>query len=369
MYKEVFTKPDGRRLVLYGRDPIRIDGRGPGRSDGVLPDPPGGRVEGGSHLRWHPLREEWVAYAPARQERTFLPPPEWDPLAPTTDPARPTELPAGAWDVAVFDNRFPTLAAAAPDPPAAIVPTAPGAGACEVVVFTQARTGALGLLPLAQVELVVDVWADRTTQLGERPDVTYVMPFENRGVEVGVTIDHPHGQIYAYPFVPPLPARERAAQIRHYARHGRTLLEDHIAREVADGKRVIAEGGDAIAFVPVCARYPYEIWVAPRRPVAWLGALAAAERAAFARVLKTVLLQIDGLWNRPCPYVLVLHQAPTDGGSHPDAHLHVELYPAYRSAGRLKYLAGTEIGAGMFANDVTPEDAARALRAVAVEVA
>lgn len=361
MYKEVFTKPDGRRLVLYGRSPIRIDG--------LVPEPPGGRVEGGSHLRWHPLREEWVAYAPARQERTFLPPPEWDPLAPTTDPARPTELPAGAWDVAVFENRFPTLAASAPPPPAAIVPTAPGDGACEVVVFTQARTGALGLLPLAQVELVVDVWADRTTQLGERDDVAYVMPFENRGVEVGVTIDHPHGQIYAYPFVPPLPARERAAQIRHYERHGRALLEDHIAQEVADGRRVLADCGDAVAFVPVCARYPYEIWIAPRRAVGWLGALAAAERAALARVLKTALLKIDGLWDRPCPYVLVLHQAPTDGARHPDAHLHFELYPAYRSAGRLKYLAGTEVGAGMFANDVTPEDAARALRAVAVEVA
>jgi UDPglucose--hexose-1-phosphate uridylyltransferase len=360
VHKTAFTKPDGRRLILYGIGPVRVAG--------AVPEPPGGRVESAPHLRWHPLREEWVAYAPARQERTFLPPPEWDPLAPTTDPARPTELPAGEWDVAVFENRFPTLVATPPDPPETIVPTAPGAGACEVVVFTQARTGALGKLPLAHLALVLDVWADRTTQLGERPEVAYVMPFENRGVEVGVTIDHPHGQIYAYPFVPPLPARERAAQIRHFARHGRSLLADHIAAEVADGRRVLHANDEAIAFVPACARYPYEVWIAPRGAAGWLGALAARERRDLARALGTVLQQIDGLWQRPCPYVLVLHQAPTDGEAHPDAHLHFELYPAYRSAGRLKYLAGTEIGAGTFANDVTPEHAAAALRAVPVEV-
>jgi UDPglucose--hexose-1-phosphate uridylyltransferase len=338
------------------------------RVDGPAPSPPGQRGEGSPHLRWHPLRDEWVAYAPYRQDRTFLPPAEWDPLAPTTDPSRPTELPAGVWDVAVFENRFPSLVEDAAAPPSTIVATATGTGTCEVVVFTQAATGSLGALPLWHVTLLIDVWADRTTELGRHPDVVYVMPFENRGVEVGVTLPHPHGQIYAYSSVPPIPAREVAAQRRHWERAARGLFEEHVAAEIADERRLVHANATAVAFVPACARYPYELWVAPRRAAATLSELAAHERADLARALKTALLRLDGLWDLPVPYILVVHQAPTDGAPHPEAHVHVEIYPAYRSARRLKYLAGTEIGAGMFANDVLPEDAAAALRCVAVTI-
>ncbi len=151
---------------------------------------------------------EWVAYATHRQNRTFLPPPDYNPLAPSTSPEHPTEVPAGAWDVAVFENLFPTLAMTALDPPALTVPTSPARGVCEVVVFTQDPAASLGTLPLWHLELLLEVWADRYAQLGALPEVEYVYPFENRGVEVGVTLNHPHGQIYAYPFVPPVPARE-----------------------------------------------------------------------------------------------------------------------------------------------------------------
>ncbi len=361
MHSETFTKADGRRLVLYAREPIRVDGPPP------MPD--AGLAEPGPHLRWHPLREEWVAYAPYRQGRTFLPPASYDPLSPMRDARHPTEVPAGNWQIAVFENRFPTLIAAPPDPPHAIVPTAPAVGACEVVVFTQETQGALGALPLERVELLLRVWADRTAVLGARADVDYVMPFENRGVEVGVTLEHPHGQIYAYGFVPPIAARELDAQRRHLERHARGLLEAHIEAEVADGRRLLYWGPAAVAFVPACARYPYEIWVAPRRRVSVLAELDDAERNDLARALKTVLLQLDGLWHRPVPYLLVVHQGRTDGRTSREAHLHVEIYPAYRSAGRLKYLAGTELGAGIFANDALPEAAAGALRAVEVRIA
>lgn len=358
MHKAIFTKPDGRRLVLYGELPVRIEG--------APPVPPGGPVEGSPHLRWHPLRGEWVTYAPARQDRTFLPPPEWDPLAPTTDPAHPTEVPVGNWEIAVFENRFPSFVGAPHAPPDAIVPTAAGVGACEVVVFTQSAAGSLGALPLVHVAMLIDVWADRTQELGARPEIQYVMPFENRGVEMGVTLQHPHGQLYAYGFVPPIPARELAAARDHHERHGRGLLASHVDAELADGRRVLAASADAAAFVPVCARYPYEIWVVPRRPAATLVDLAPEERRAFALALKTALMKLDGLWQRPCPYVLVVHQAPTDGREHPGGHVHAEIYPALRSASRLKYLAGTELGAGTFANDVLPEHAAADLRAVCV---
>src|SRR6266542_2959586 len=246
MHTQVLTKPDGRTLTLYARRPFPAVAEAPSPSR----DP----HQPNSHLRWHPLRGEWVAYAGHRQHRTFLPPKEFNPLAPTTDPQFPTEMPQGAYDVAVFENLFPALTGLAHDPPASIVDTRPGHGACEVVVFTQDPRATLGGLPLWHLELLIDVWADRYKALGARGDVQYVFPFENRGVEVGVTLQHPHGQIYAYPFVPPIPARELAQQRAYYDEHHRGLLEDLLAREIADNQRLLYLGDHALTLVPACAR-------------------------------------------------------------------------------------------------------------------
>lgn len=359
MNKRILHKPDGRRLILYGHDPVDVN---------TAPSPNSTPLAPTAHLRWHPLRSEWVAYAGQRQNRTFLPPADWDPLAPTTDPNKPTELPAGNYEVAVFENLFPTLSPDAGVPPPASVPTMAATGACEVVVFTQRGDTSLGALPLRNVELVIDVWADRYLELGARDDVDYVFEFENRGVEVGVTLQHPHGQIYAYPFVPPVPARELAAQQAHFDEYGRGLFEALIQDEVRDGRRLLYTGDHIVAFVPVCARYPYEVWIAPRRPAPSIAELDGPERADLARALKTVLLKYDGLWEQPFPYLMVFHQAPTDGKAHPEAHFHIEFYPAYRMRGRLKYLAGSEMGAGLFTVDALPEEFAAVLQAVAVAV-
>jgi UDPglucose--hexose-1-phosphate uridylyltransferase len=365
MHKLALTKPDGRSLLLYSRRPLDPGIQATSPSD----EPPGSQA----HLRWHPLRGEWVAYASHRQNRTFLPPAEFNPLAPTTDPAHPTEVPAGDYDVAVFENRFPTLTLHAEVPaPESIVPTRPGKGVCEVVVFTQDPAASLGTLPLDHIELLLEVWADRYRELGALDDVQYVFPFENRGVEVGVTLHHPHGQIYSYPFVPPIAARELQQQRLYLDQHGRGLLEDLIRDEIEEERRILYPGNagrqGAIAWMPVCARYSYEVWVAPKRPAPSVADLNAAERADFARALKTVLLKYDGLWSKPFPYILVFHQAPTDGQPHPEAHFHIEIYPAYRMPGRLKYLAGSEIGAGVFTADTLPEEKVKELRAVEVSL-
>jgi len=358
MFKRSLTKPDGRALWLYSREPI---------PDGIeAPSPSSGRAERSAHLRWHPLRGEWVAYASHRQGRTFLPAAEFNPLAPTVDPARPTEVPSGAYDVAVFENLFPTLTADGGEPPRTIVKTRRSAGTAEVVVFTQDARATLGSLPLSHLELLFEVWADRYTELGARPDVEYVFPFENRGVEVGVTLHHPHGQIYAYPFVPPIPARELAQQRAHFDEHGRGLVVSLLAAEVQDARRIIYKGPGAIAFMPAFARYSYEVWIAPRDPHPSVATLDETARRDLARALKTVLLKFDRLWQKPFPYVMVFHQAPTDGAPHPEAHLHVEFYPAYRMPGRLKFLAGSELGSGMFTADTVPEEKAAELRAVDV---
>lgn len=360
MYSHKLLKPDRRRLTLYSRYPIA--------SDITAPSPSNEPVQANPHLRWHPLRGEWVAYASHRQGRTFMPPPEYNPLAPTKDPQFPTEVPLGKYDVAVFDNRFPSMTLAAHTPPASIVDTLPAQGACEVVVFTQDPQATLGSLELDHLDLLLQVWGDRTRLLGANEEIQYVLPFENKGVEVGVTLHHPHGQIYAYPFIPPVPARMLEMQQAFYQQHQRGLLADLIQKEIADQARIIYQDEYAIAFVPACARYPYEVWLAPIEPVATFIELSPEQRIALAKALKTVTLKYDGLWNRPFPYLMAWFQAPTDGKEHPEAHLHAQFYPPYRTNNRLKYLAGTELAAGMFANDALPEEKAKELQAVVVNI-
>jgi UDPglucose--hexose-1-phosphate uridylyltransferase len=358
MHSVDMLKPDGRSLTLYSQAPL-------GAVAGA-PSPFADPLQANPHFRWHPLRGEWVAYAAFRQHRTFQPPPQYNPLAVTRDPAAPTELPVGDYDIAVFDNRFPSMSMAAHDAPLLTVPSAPALGHCEVVVFTQDAGAALAALPLARIELLLEVWADRTERARRTGAIQYVLPFENRGAEVGVTLHHPHGQIYAYPFIPPVPAAMLAQESKYHAEHGSALLVDMVQAELAAAARVIYHGAHAVAFVPACARYPYEVWVMPTAAVPDFAALSPLQRADLARALKTVLLKYEALWQRPFPYLMAWYQAPTDGAAHPETQLHAQLLPPYRSRDRLKYLAGTELGAGMFAMDALPEEKAAELQAVAV---
>lgn len=355
LYSEDFTKPDGRALTLYGLRPVEVTSAIPSPS----PDP----VDARPVMRWHPLRGEWVMYAAHRLGRTFLPPAEYNPLAPTSDPEHPTELPQGHYDFAVFDNRFPSLTLQAPDPQDGL--SRAGVGKCEVVVFSQDAGGRLGDLSEEQLDLLLQVWADRTTRLARTGRVASVLCFENRGVEVGVTLHHPHGQIYAYDHVPPVQARMLEMATKHQQESGRAWLSDFVPAERANGSRVIQDAEAAMSVVPPFARYTYETWVLPTRAVSKLSDLTENERLAFARTLKDALLRLDALFGVRMPYLLTVHQAPL-GGEFPQFPLHVELYPYLRAPGKLKYLAGTEQGAGEFANDKFPEVAAQELREVAL---
>ena len=360
LHRRFLRKPDGRGMWLYGRAPIdaSIKATSP-EPIWTAPDP---------HLRFHPLRGEWVVYAGHRQNRTFLPPEGYDPLAPALAEggSLPTELPVGNYDIAVFENRYPSLVASATAPDSSTFdgPTLPARGACEVVVYAQSAALSLGELPLWNVEMVILAWQDRTRELGARADVLQVFPFENRGVEVGVTLLHPHGQLYAYPFVPPILARETALQLAHFQKSRRSLLTGIGAHEAASEVRVVASDPGAIAFVPAFARYAYELWVAPLRAAASLTDLDAGEVRSLATVLKKSLQKLDALFGRPMPYIMAVHQAPSDGIAHPEWHMHIEIFPALRMANRLKYLAGSEIGAGVFTADTLPEAKAAELRAV-----
>jgi UDPglucose--hexose-1-phosphate uridylyltransferase len=320
-----------------------------------------------SELRWHPFLEQWVITATHRQDRTFLPPDGYCPLCPTRPGGFPTEIPGDRFDMVVFENKFPSLQGA-PPPPAVtgtpLQPVEPAAGLCEVVVYSPDHQGGLGSMPLQRIRHLIRVWRDRYLELGRDPGIRYVMIFENRGEEVGVTLHHPHGQIYAFPFVPPIPARELAASRAHRARTGRCLLCDTIGEERADGRRLVLEGRRFVAYVPFHARYPYETYLAPKEHQPSMAEWTAADVEDLAVVLKGLLLKFDALFSRPFPYIMVCHQAPTDGADHPEYHLHFEFYPPLRTATKLKYLAGCEAGAGNFIMDKLAEESAAELRRV-----
>jgi UDPglucose--hexose-1-phosphate uridylyltransferase len=310
-------------------------------------------------LRFNQLRGEWVAYATDRNDRTFLPA-DHCPLCPG-GAGGDTEVPLDDYEVVVFENRFPSLG---PDRlPDGRVPRPPTTG-CEVVLYTSDHDATLADLSLERVRLLVDVWADRYQQLGRRAEVAYVFIFENKGEEVGVTLHHPHGQIYALPFVPPVAERELEVARAHRAATGRCLHCDLAARE-RGGERAVLRGDGVVAFVPEAARWPFELHLYPERHVASVAGLDGKGRDQLAAGLLRAARTYDRHFGFSTPYVMALHQAPTDGGDWPDAHLHVEFYPPHRRSDRLKFIAGVELGAGTFVNDTLPEETAARLRAAA----
>lgn len=318
-----------------------------------------------SELRWNPLLGEWVATATHRQERTFLPPADFCPLCPTKEGGFPTEVPESAYDLVVFENRFPSLRAD-PPPPAVeateLYPVRPGQGVCEVVLYSPNHSSTLAQEPVEQIYKLVRVWIDRFRELGALDFVDYVFEFENKGEAIGVTLHHPHGQIYAYPFIPPRIRQELEQSRSHQANTGRCLLCDIVADERRDGRRIVAENNSFVAYIPFFAGYPYEVHISAARHLQALTDLQEAEQRDLAELLKMVLVAYDKLFDLSFPYIMVLHQRPTDNEAYDYYHFHIEFYPPLRTAGKLKYLAGSETGAGMFINDTLAEEKAAELR-------
>lgn len=317
-----------------------------------------------NQLRWDPTLLEWVAYATHRQDRTFLPPKEYCPLDPTKPGGFPTEVPRESYDIVVFENKFPSFAPDAATAGTGITATAPGRGVCEVVLYSQDHDSTLATMPERRIRNLIHVWADRYQDLGALDYVEYVFIFENKGEAIGVTLHHPHGQIYAYPFVPPRPRKELEAARDHKDETGGCLHCGLLSGELDDGRRLVVEGQNFAAFVPFYAHFPYEAHVYAKRCAPSIADLGAAERTDLARVLKRLLTGYDNLFDFSLPYMMVMHQAPTDGGDHQGiAHFHIEFYPPNRTADKLKYLAGSETGAGAFVVDALPESTAETLRA------
>jgi UDPglucose--hexose-1-phosphate uridylyltransferase len=319
-----------------------------------------------NQLRWDPILREWVCYATHRQDRAFLPPAEYCPLCPTKPGGFPTEVPRESYDMAVLENKFPSLSPAAPEPEEPgtdLALPAPGRGICEVVLYSDDHCATLASMSEERISNLVEVWTDRYVEIGAREEVRYVFIFENKGEVIGVTLHHPHGQIYGYPFVPSRPSKELRSAREHREEHGTCLHCDLLAGEHADGRRVLYKGEHFTAFVPFYARYPYEVHLYARRCVPSIAGLEGAEKNDLARAFKRLLSGYDALFGFSLPYVMAMHQAPTDGEDYESvAHFHVEFYPPNRTAEKLKYLAGSELGAGAFIVDALPETTAATLR-------
>lgn len=318
-----------------------------------------------SELRWHPLMGEWVATATHRQDRTFLPPADFCPLCPTKPGGFPTEIPEATYDIVVFENRFPSLR---PDPTAPAVegtelyPVRPGQGICEVVVYSPVHSSTLATQPVEQIHKLVQVWTERFRELDRRDFVECVFIFENKGEAIGVTLHHPHGQIYAFPFIPPRIAKELEQCKAYMERTGRNLLLDIVDEEHRDGRRIIAENESFIACIPFFARYPYETHIYARRNAQALTDFSPYEQRDLAEIVKQIITAFDLLFDLSFPYMMVLHQRPSDGGNYGHYNFHIEFYPPLRTKTKLKYLAGSETGAGMFINDTLAEEKAAELR-------
>ncbi|RFA10542.1 galactose-1-phosphate uridylyltransferase [Subtercola boreus] len=348
---------DGRELIYYDdADTTLAPERLPDERD-LDPRPPV------ATMRQDVLTGEWISIAAARNNRVFLPPANLDPLAPQA-PDNPSEVPS-LYDVAVFENRSPSFGPSLLEAGETPVPEDSGIGLgrsrasigrCEVVCFSPEREGSFGSLSTSRARTVIEAWADRTAVLSALPGIEQVFPFENRGEQVGVTLHHPHGQIYSYPFVSPRTQR-LVASIESY---GPTLFADILASEQS-GERMIVQGEHWSAFVPFAARWPVEVHILPHRQLPDLAATTSAERDELAVLYPRVLRAIDGLYPTPTPYIAGWHQAPVN--SHrDDIRLMMQITSPRRAVDRLKFLAGSESAMGAFIGDVPPETTARNLR-------
>ncbi len=325
--------------------------------------------------RWHPLREEWVIIAGHRQNRPWTGSeltyskhdiPEYVPgcyLCPGNKRVSSARNDAYK-QTYVFDNDHPCVSwdAGEPDPAPGIYRNSPARGIARVVCYSPKHNVTLTELSLDQIVALFTVWQQQYVELGSHPEINHVLIFENKGEVVGVSNPHPHCQIYATNFVFKYIETEARISQNYLKKTGRILFQDIVKTEQEDGRRIICENELAIAFIPYFARYAYEVYVAPKNSYPAISSLSSEELRGFAEILKKVLIKYDNLWQMPFPYVMPLHQAPTDGGDYHGFHFHIEFHPPLRMPNLLKFLAGPEIGGGNFLSDTSPELKATELR-------
>lgn len=343
VYRRVFEKTDGRKLHVYGYEPH------------TLPPLPGEQLEqiAGSELRFNPLRQTWSVYAAGRNKRTFKPSSATDPLAPSKPGEPQTEIPFQDFELCVFENRFPAFHPSSELSPRdrEDIERIPAKGRCEVVVYAPQQTGSLATLGQSRRRLILSAWIDRYESLYAEGH-SYVLPFENRGDAVGVTLHHPHGQIYALPLVP---EPQRSAMKAFENGYNLSALLPDWQEDYA-----IAEAGGVVAFAPPFARFPYEVWLAPIEPVSGPWAFSEDQADGFAHLLGLVTERYDAFFGEATPYMFSLQAAPY--GQDGPFQFTAQFYPLLRAPNRIKYFASLEQVTGLYTVDIMPRDVAKALR-------
>lgn len=341
VFQRVHKNQDGRDIILFSHEPIEQDPVGDSLS----------RELQSSELRWHPFRREWIIYAPARQNRTFKPSKVSDPLAPMEEGSPPTEIPFSDFDIAVFENRFPSLHENPEFDREISRDLRPAKGRCEVLVYGPEHEGSLATLSQKRRRLLVEAWIDRY-QFHYHQGREFVFPFENRGDEVGVTLHHPHGQIYAFNFVPPVQAS--TVQAFDYGYDLASRLDEW------SPSYEVERCGPLSLFAPPFARFPFELWIASRNRRRGLWNYDAEEKEAYAHLLGSATRRYDSYFSRAAATMMSLHSTPLRAS---DAYqFTTQFYPILRSADKVKYLASVEQSSGVFTVDVTPEFTAQELR-------
>ena len=312
----------------------------------------------GQHMRWNSLRDEWVFYSPQRQSRTFLPRENNCPLCVSTKDGIITDIPVTEYEIAVFDNRFSALSIVPQDLiNIRNISTEQSYGKCEVISYTSDHKASLKSLEIKQISLLMKVWSDRYSNLMKDQKINYVLPFENKGEEIGVTLEHPHGQIYAMPTIPEIIKRQAINQKEKN-------IINNLVNSVSEDLK-ISNDNNAISFVPPYARYPYEIWVAPFKKVDCIKQLSDEEINSISNQLVSSIKRLDLLFDEPMPYTMAVYFPPR--GFEGNFHHYIALQPMRRDKNKLKFLAGIEQISGLMLSDIIPEDAASKLKSITID--
>jgi UDPglucose--hexose-1-phosphate uridylyltransferase len=312
-----------------------------------------------AELRYNPLLKDWVMIASHRQDRPQMPK-DWCPFCPGSG-----KVP-NSYVVHAYDNDFPALSQQPPEPDKVstdLFKTQDSYGKCEVILYSPEHTTSLSALSIPHIKQLVDLWSERYSELSMDEKIKFILIFENRGEVVGVTMPHPHGQIYGYPYIPKKIELELISCKEHYDNTGKCLICNIIENEKESNSRIIIENEDFYSILPFFAEYPYGMYIYSKRHVSNIMQLSDKEKISLASILKETTGTLDSLFDKAFPYMMCIHQSPVNSDSYEDSyHFHIEFYPPMRSADKQKFNASSETGAWAPCNPTAPEEKAKELR-------
>lgn len=326
-----------------------------------------------NETRWDPILKEWVIVAKNRTSRPVLGKQFTKKKKTWTCPFCP-DAPEGSgdWVVKWVPNKFPSLINTADmtfvdeEIIADFYRKRPGLGRCEVILYTQDHDKTLGDLSIVNIKALIELWKSRQEDSMKQPELKYTFTFENRGKVIGVSLAHPHGQLYAFPFVPPKIQKAVDSAREYQEKNDQCLYCKIIETEMKDKDRIVEENDEFVAFIPYFAKWPLEVHIYPKNHYSYISQIPQDQNEKFAEIIRNVVRRLDGLYGFTMPYVMAHHNAPYHVGDVNAYHFHIEFYPPYRGPDRIKYLAGVELGTNTIINPTNPSDNAKKLKEVEI---